>query len=195
MILDVVDPVLQVAVALGEVHLQEVAQQILQFSTEVRREPDLKFGWHWKLALSYKRIRPRLENSTLNDDWCARLVWVQVTWLTHTQSVNQGWGWWDLPFLTRSSRKFGWADQQRRVDTQRPFHTWELLRPTNPQLCCIPEIALNMVISFGFLLPSVPCSGWSRGPSTREYHTGSTSGPWPALRTQSLWSSGSPCCR
>ena len=40
--LDVVDPVLEVPVALGEVDLQEVAEEVLQVGAEVRREADLQ---------------------------------------------------------------------------------------------------------------------------------------------------------
>ena len=41
-VLDIVDSVFQVAVPLGEVHLKKVPQQVLQITTEVRGEPDLK---------------------------------------------------------------------------------------------------------------------------------------------------------
>ena len=42
MVLDIVDSVFQVAVPLGEVHLQQVPQQVFQITAEVRGEPDLK---------------------------------------------------------------------------------------------------------------------------------------------------------
>ncbi len=42
-VLDVVDAVLEVAVALGEVHLQQVLQQVLQVRAEVRREANLQW--------------------------------------------------------------------------------------------------------------------------------------------------------
>ena len=42
MSLDVVHPVLQVAVALRQVDLQEVAQEVLQLRAEVRGEADLE---------------------------------------------------------------------------------------------------------------------------------------------------------
>ena len=41
-VLDIVDSVFQVAVPLGEVHLKEVPQQVLQITAEVGGEPDLK---------------------------------------------------------------------------------------------------------------------------------------------------------
>ena len=40
--LDVVDAVLAVAVALGQVNLEQVAEEVLQVGAEVRREPDLE---------------------------------------------------------------------------------------------------------------------------------------------------------
>lgn len=42
--LDVVDAVLQVAVAFCQVHLQQVSEQILQVGAEVRRESHLRAG-------------------------------------------------------------------------------------------------------------------------------------------------------
>lgn len=41
-VLDVVDGVLEVAVPLGQVHLQQVAQQVLQVRAEVGGEADLE---------------------------------------------------------------------------------------------------------------------------------------------------------
>ena len=41
MVLDVVDPVLQVAVPLRQVDLQEVPQEVLQVAAEVRGEANL----------------------------------------------------------------------------------------------------------------------------------------------------------
>lgn len=43
-VLDVIDPVLEVPKAFGEVHLQKVPQQILQVRAEVGREPHLERG-------------------------------------------------------------------------------------------------------------------------------------------------------
>lgn len=50
--LDVVDSVLQVAVAFGQVHLQQVPQQVLQVGAEVGRESNLERGRsaQWNLA-------------------------------------------------------------------------------------------------------------------------------------------------
>lgn len=42
MVFDVVDAVLQVAEALRQVHLEQIAQQILQIGAEVRRKSDLR---------------------------------------------------------------------------------------------------------------------------------------------------------
>ncbi len=42
MILDVIDSILQVAIALGQVHLQQVLQQILQVRAEVGGEAHLQ---------------------------------------------------------------------------------------------------------------------------------------------------------
>ena len=54
--LDVVDAVLEVAVALGQVNLEQVAEEVLQVGAEVRREPDLeqtKEDEHlWNLVVS-----------------------------------------------------------------------------------------------------------------------------------------------
>ncbi len=44
--LDVVDAVLQVSVPLGQVHLEQVLQEVLKLRREVRREPDLKEEVH-----------------------------------------------------------------------------------------------------------------------------------------------------
>jgi hypothetical protein len=41
-VLDVVDPVLEVSVPLGQVNLQQILQQILQLSGEMRGEADLE---------------------------------------------------------------------------------------------------------------------------------------------------------
>ena len=41
-VLDIVDSVFQVAVPLGEVHLQKVPQKVFQITAKVRGEPDLK---------------------------------------------------------------------------------------------------------------------------------------------------------
>lgn len=41
-ILDVVDAILQVSKSLGQIYLQKVPQQILQFRCKVRREADLQ---------------------------------------------------------------------------------------------------------------------------------------------------------
>ena len=42
MLFDVLDTILQVAIALSQVDLQQVSQQVLQISSEVRREPNLQ---------------------------------------------------------------------------------------------------------------------------------------------------------
>jgi hypothetical protein len=41
-VLDVIDPVLEVPKALGEIHLQKVPQQVLQVRAEVGWEPHLE---------------------------------------------------------------------------------------------------------------------------------------------------------
>ena len=46
MVLDVVDAIFEVAVALGQVDLQQVTQEVLQVRAEVRRETHLKHTRH-----------------------------------------------------------------------------------------------------------------------------------------------------
>ena len=53
--LDVVDAVLQVPVALGQVHLQEVPQHVLQVRAEVGRESHLKEIHMSKHAHGFKK--------------------------------------------------------------------------------------------------------------------------------------------
>lgn len=43
-VLDIVDPILEIPEAFGEVHLQQVPQQILQVGAEVGWEPYLERG-------------------------------------------------------------------------------------------------------------------------------------------------------
>ncbi len=42
MVFDIIDTIPQVSVALGQVHLQQIPQQIFQIRTEVRGEPYLQ---------------------------------------------------------------------------------------------------------------------------------------------------------
>lgn len=51
MVLDVVDPVPQVPEAFGEVHLQQIPQQVLQVRAEVRGEPDLQNTLNMSFAI------------------------------------------------------------------------------------------------------------------------------------------------
>lgn len=44
MVLDIIDPILEVPKALGKIYLQEVPQQVLQVRAEVGREPHLEEG-------------------------------------------------------------------------------------------------------------------------------------------------------
>lgn len=55
MVLDVIDSVLKVPKAFGEVHLQEVPKQILQVGAEVGREPHLETGWETGQGLGEPR--------------------------------------------------------------------------------------------------------------------------------------------
>ena len=53
MVLDVVDAVLQVTETFRQIHLQQVAQQILQVGAEVRRESNLRGDG---VKMSFKRL-------------------------------------------------------------------------------------------------------------------------------------------
>lgn len=56
-VLDVINPILEVPEALGEVHLQEVPQQVLQVRAEVGREPHLE--WVTQVGTGLELGEPR----------------------------------------------------------------------------------------------------------------------------------------
>lgn len=69
-VLDIIDSVLEVPEAFGEVHLQQVPQQILQVGAEVGWEPHLErgltqTGWETCLESGDPRMLPLLPNSSI----------------------------------------------------------------------------------------------------------------------------------
>lgn len=64
-ILDIIDAVLQVAVPLGQVHLQQVPQQVLQVGREVTGEPHLR-----RRALSDETVGSFTRVAKRNDQVC-----------------------------------------------------------------------------------------------------------------------------
>lgn len=104
---------------------------------------------------------------TTSDNFLVDLNWLFGKKGRVTYHENSTTGWWAKATTTTT----------RKHTTHRPpFHRWEFPRPTSR----LPGCTL--------------CWGWSPAQGTRVSHTASTSGPWPALQTQSRWFSDNLNC-
>ena len=159
--------VLEVAIALGEVHLEQVAQEVLQIRCEVGGETDLYGGrgrgggggggggqWQMKCLATHPLSLPR--------NICRRWQqWNGILQLYHLYpSCSYSVVTFYLPFQRQSSHKSEWAGQQRTEGSQLPFHRSALPVPTSPLPCCSPMGASHALVSRRKCIPGNHSKCW-----------------------------------
>lgn len=124
---DVLDSILQVPVAFRQVNLEQVAEHILQISSEVRWEANLQTNQ----SLHGNNAAYNYGNQTV--------LWLNELHVYEYMPIPLPSLQLCLPFLRQFSRRSGSAGQQRMGGILRPSRIWEHQVPTSPLLCCTPK--------------------------------------------------------